>query len=183
MFESRLFSNLNIIAYRLVVLKISSKFELRRFCRTTGSVAMVCVFAYLVMWRCFVLFVWSILFSCHSWNSANQIQMILDMWILFQFRKLVVSGYVQAWMSCHFLVPCFLFILVYVKIIYNGKYTGLFQVWRALSWLAWFFLFFSCLSMTGMTGNFLLYWYAGDYCKKWRGWKFCGHCCSTRKYW
>ncbi|TKY46197.1 T-complex protein 1 subunit theta [Spatholobus suberectus] len=31
--------------YKLMVLKISSKFELRRFCRTTGSVAVVCTFS------------------------------------------------------------------------------------------------------------------------------------------
>lgn len=30
--------------FRIMVLKISSKFELRRFCRTTGAVAMVRMF-------------------------------------------------------------------------------------------------------------------------------------------
>lgn len=51
-----LFSNFNIPACRLMVLKISSKFELRRFCRTTGSVAMVSV---VLLWLhrdfCYVL--------------------------------------------------------------------------------------------------------------------------------
>ncbi|RYR32375.1 hypothetical protein Ahy_A10g046958 isoform A [Arachis hypogaea] len=37
----RLFSNYKFLIYRLMVLKISSKFELRRFCRTTGAVAML----------------------------------------------------------------------------------------------------------------------------------------------
>nr|KYP76642.1 T-complex protein 1 subunit theta [Cajanus cajan] len=37
----KLFSNFKIPACRLMVLKISSKFELRRFCRTTGFVAML----------------------------------------------------------------------------------------------------------------------------------------------
>ncbi|XP_062093704.1 T-complex protein 1 subunit theta-like [Humulus lupulus] len=32
--------------YKLMVLKISSKFELRRFCRTTGAVAMVSQLAF-----------------------------------------------------------------------------------------------------------------------------------------
>ena len=36
-------SNVIVLACRLMVLKISSKFELRRFCRTTGAVAMVAV--------------------------------------------------------------------------------------------------------------------------------------------
>lgn len=31
----------DILVYRLMVLKVSSKFELRRFCRTTGAIALV----------------------------------------------------------------------------------------------------------------------------------------------
>lgn len=40
MFKATFF-NYNVFGCRLMVLKISSKFELRRFCRTTGTVAMV----------------------------------------------------------------------------------------------------------------------------------------------
>uniref|UniRef100_A0A453MP70 Uncharacterized protein n=1 Tax=Aegilops tauschii subsp. strangulata TaxID=200361 RepID=A0A453MP70_AEGTS len=31
---------IDIMVYRLMVLKVSSKFELRRLCRTTGAVAL-----------------------------------------------------------------------------------------------------------------------------------------------
>ncbi|KAF7819289.1 T-complex protein 1 subunit theta [Senna tora] len=37
----KVFSNFKLFTFRLMVLKISSKFELRRFCRTTGAVAIL----------------------------------------------------------------------------------------------------------------------------------------------
>jgi hypothetical protein len=42
-----------VLACRLMVLKISSKFELRRFCRTTGAVAMVTVQGLDNLWALF----------------------------------------------------------------------------------------------------------------------------------
>jgi len=43
-------SNFVVLACRLMVLKISSKFELRRFCRTTGAIAMVTILGVDNLW-------------------------------------------------------------------------------------------------------------------------------------
>lgn len=78
--------------YRLMVLKISSKFELRRFCRTTGAVAMVNLL--LIEEILHVLKTSNFVFSWNSWSFASQIQTTLDMLILFLLKKLGVLGYV-----------------------------------------------------------------------------------------
>lgn len=53
---------IKIHACRLMVLKISSKFELRRFCRTTGSVAMVCFFIFHFIKNLLLLYLFFLIF-------------------------------------------------------------------------------------------------------------------------